>query len=191
MSADTDTKLDLSEDQTTSSKPRSAEHEAKTTEEDAGKTTYTGMATSAAASAATTATATAAGVKDNVFSMFGGGAKKEKKEDPDEPEDRSGSLKSKKEAEVVEAEADAGVLSNPLGIYELVGLLTMCSARRETMPPSLLTYTLSQLCILPRELKPRPMRSWRSRLSRCAPSSSSSIEIVENGRSEAQVMLGY
>lgn len=43
-----------------------------------GKSTYTGLA----ASAASTATIAAIGVKDNVFSMFGGGAKKEKRKNP-------------------------------------------------------------------------------------------------------------
>ena len=66
-------------------------------------TTYTEMATNAAGSATTAA----AGVKDSVFSMFGGGAKKEKKEEPEgETEDRSGSSKAKKDAEA--ADADEG-----------------------------------------------------------------------------------
>ena len=55
---------------------------------------YTEMATAATNSA----TSAAVGVKDSVFSMFGGGAKKEKKED-DEAQDRSGSSKAQKEAE--------------------------------------------------------------------------------------------
>ena len=59
------------------------------------KATYTDMASSAATSAATAAT----GVKDSVFSMFGGGAKKETKDEAEEPEDRSGSAKAQKEAE--------------------------------------------------------------------------------------------
>ena len=58
------------------------------------QSSYTGMA-SAATSSATNA---AVGVKDSVFSMFGGGAKKDKKED-DEAQDRSGSSKAQKEAE--------------------------------------------------------------------------------------------
>ena len=66
-------------------------------------TSYTEMASNAAGSATTAAV----GVKDSVFSMFGGGAKKEKKEEPEgETEDRSGSSKAKKDAEV--AEADGG-----------------------------------------------------------------------------------
>ncbi|CAD6576552.1 MAG: hypothetical protein ASARMPREDX12_007928 [Alectoria sarmentosa] len=66
-------------------------------------TSYVDMASNAAGSATTAA----AGVKDSVFSMFGGGAKKEKKEEPEgETEDRSGSSKAKKDAEA--AEADEG-----------------------------------------------------------------------------------
>lgn len=66
-------------------------------------TSYTEMASNAAGSA----TIAAAGVKDSVFSMFGGGAKKEKKEEPEgEVEDRSGSSKAKKDAEA--AEGDGG-----------------------------------------------------------------------------------
>ena len=71
------------------------------------KPTYTELA----ASAATTATNAAMGVKDNVFSMFGGGVKKEKKEESkDVPQEASGSSKAQKEREKekeAEAEADA------------------------------------------------------------------------------------
>ncbi|KAL9587424.1 MAG: hypothetical protein Q9212_000239 [Teloschistes hypoglaucus] len=62
--------------------------------------TYTEMAQSAA----TSATNAAAGVKDNVFSMFGGGAKKEKKEEAvDDAAETSGSAKAKRDAEAAEA----------------------------------------------------------------------------------------
>lgn len=65
--------------------------EVKPTEEK----TVTEQATDAATSAAAT-------VKDNVFSMFGGGPKKEKKEETDEGADEpSGSAKAKKDAEVI------------------------------------------------------------------------------------------
>jgi Ran-binding protein 1 len=46
-------------------------------------------------------TGAASTVSDNVFSMFGGGAKKEVKED-DEEQDRSGSSKAQKEKEAGE-----------------------------------------------------------------------------------------
>lgn len=58
-------------------------------------------ASAAAANVASTATAAATGVKDSVFSMFGGGAKKEKKEeeDDDAKNEPSGSSKAKKDEE--------------------------------------------------------------------------------------------
>lgn len=62
-------------------------------QEAAKQQTYTEMASNATANA----TAAAAGVKDSVFSMFGGGAKKEKKVEPEDDEDEpSGSSKAKK-----------------------------------------------------------------------------------------------
>jgi Ran-binding protein 1 len=57
----------------------------------------TEQATNVASTVATTASTAAAGVADNVFSMFGGGAKKEKVEDEDRG-DNSGSAKAQKEA---------------------------------------------------------------------------------------------
>lgn len=165
MSATTDAKLEPTDEQTTTNEFRSAQHEADTTaqakgtEEDKAKSTYTDMATSAATSAATTATAAAAGVKDNVFSMFGGGAKKEKREEPDEPEDRSGSSKAKKDAEAAEAEAEGEVRSKPAGAIRSVGLLTVGSARRQKTLPNLQKYTSSQWCISPRKSKQKPMRN--------------------------------
>lgn len=71
--------------------------------------TYVGAATTAASSAASTAATTAQGVKDSVFSMFGGGAKKpEKTEDKEEVEgqDRSGSAKAAKDAKAADEDAD-------------------------------------------------------------------------------------
>merc|ERR1711939_608676 len=59
--------------------------------------TLTEQASSAASAAATTATTAASNVADNVFSMFGGGAKKEKVEDEDRGEN-SGSAKAQKAA---------------------------------------------------------------------------------------------
>lgn len=78
--------------------------------EDKAKSTYTEMAQSAA----TSATNAAAGVKDNVFSMFGGGAKKEKKEEPvDDAAETSGSAKAKRDAEAADAnkEGEGGEVS--------------------------------------------------------------------------------
>lgn len=62
----------------------------------ASTSTYTDMASNAASSV----TSAAAGMKDNVFSMFGGGQKKERKPDPeDDVDEPSGSSKAKKDAE--------------------------------------------------------------------------------------------
>ena len=63
--------------------------------------TYTGIATSAAGTAAETATNAAVGVRDTMFSMFGGGEKKEVKDEKitESEEDRSGSAKAIKEKE--------------------------------------------------------------------------------------------
>lgn len=69
------------------------------------------MASNAASSVAGTAGATAQGVKDSVFSMFGGGAKKEKKEEDEgagqgAEEDRSGSSKAKRDEKEKEKETE-------------------------------------------------------------------------------------
>lgn len=96
-----------SDPKTTQDIPGSDAEPQSTTNEpvlDKGKSTYTEMA----ASAASSATSAAVGMKDNVFSMFGGGAKKEKKEDPkDDPEEASGS--SKKAQKEAEAEGEVGL----------------------------------------------------------------------------------
>lgn len=91
--------------------PKSTQEELKSTEQpqeahhepvaEKGMSTITGLASSAA----TTATTAALGMKDNVFSMFGGGAKKEKKEATDEPGEASGSAKAQKESEAAAAAA--------------------------------------------------------------------------------------
>lgn len=112
MSSDTGAKIDSKEVQVPSTESRPAEHdkesatvkdplEASTASEEKPKTTYTEMAQSTA----TSASSAAAGVKDSVFSMFGGGAKKEKREEPaDDPSEPSGSSKAKRDAETVDPE---------------------------------------------------------------------------------------
>lgn len=78
---------------------------AATESTDGKPATYTEMASNAAAGAGTAA----AGVKDSVFSMFGGGAKKEKNDEPEGEVDRSGSSKAVKEKEAAEkGEAEDG-----------------------------------------------------------------------------------
>lgn len=66
--------------------------------------TYTEMASNAASGVAGSATNAATGVKDSVFSMFGGGQKKEKAPEEEGEQDRSGSSKAKKDAEEKEKE---------------------------------------------------------------------------------------
>lgn len=99
-----ETKPDQDSTPASTTSPAQAEETPKDTAPPASS--YTEMASNAAG----TATTAAAGVKDSVFSMFGGGAKKEKKEEPEgETEDRSGSSKAKKDAEAAEAEGGGEV----------------------------------------------------------------------------------
>lgn len=62
----------------------------------------TEQATNAASTAASTITTAASGVAENVFSMFGGGPKKEKKDEDEDRGDNSGSAKAQKEKEAEE-----------------------------------------------------------------------------------------
>ncbi|KIW85978.1 hypothetical protein AYO21_00955 [Fonsecaea monophora] len=105
-----DAKPTPSADQTASSDLRPAEQETNLVTNPLGdpsseapaqetkSTTYTDTAAKAASTAASTATAAATGVKDSVFSMFGGGAKKERKveEDDNAKDEPSGSSKAQK-----------------------------------------------------------------------------------------------
>ncbi|KAI9733352.1 MAG: Ran GTPase-binding protein yrb1 [Cirrosporium novae-zelandiae] len=89
---------------------KSPQSESKPTESKANDTTDTVEppttgAAELAATAASTATSTATGVKDSVFSMFGGGAKKEKKEQAEVTNEPSGSSKAQKEEGAGEDEA--------------------------------------------------------------------------------------
>lgn len=98
--AETETKLvtnPIGSDGTTETKSTSTE------EPKAAPIGFAGYATNTASNAA-------AGVKDSVFSMFGGGPKKEKKDDEDDKDDKdepSGSSKAqKKDAENSGAKKD-------------------------------------------------------------------------------------
>jgi Ran-binding protein 1 len=55
-------------------------------------------ATNVASAATSTATAAVSNVGDSIFLMFGGGAKKERKEEDEDRGDVSGSAKAQKEA---------------------------------------------------------------------------------------------
>ena len=94
--------------------PKGGEEAAPATITDTAASTATTAASTAAAAAttaATVATNAAVGMKDNVFSMFGGGAKKERKEEDETAEnDRSGSSKAKKDAE----DDDVSIALSPL-----------------------------------------------------------------------------
>ena len=110
MSSNTDTKLDPAEEQVASSEPKLAQQETELVTNPKGPQEESATGDGEHPSYTQMATSAASGVKDNVFSMFGGGAKKEKKEEPeDDTNEPSGSSKAKKDAE-----ADAEVKSRPL-----------------------------------------------------------------------------
>ena len=93
MSQPSSTKADPSPEVKAESEPQVSKTETEPTKAE-NPPTYTEAATSAATNAA-------AGVKDSVFSMFGGGAKKEKKaeeEDGEGKDEPSGSSKAQKKA---------------------------------------------------------------------------------------------
>lgn len=112
-----DVKPTPSADQTASSEPRLAQDETKLathpTENETVKNESSASElpnkpstiTDMASNAASTAASTAAGVKDSVFSMFGGGGPKKEKpaveEDEDAKNEPSGSSKAKKEDDEV------------------------------------------------------------------------------------------
>lgn len=123
--SDTKPEPDSSEASTTS--PAHTEGTPKDTTPAPAPTSYTEMASNAAGSATTAAV----GVKDSVFSMFGGGAKKEKREEPDgETEDRSGSFKAKRDAEAAEAQ-EGGEVSFPSPCLKSYIVPTMQEANHE------------------------------------------------------------
>jgi Ran-binding protein 1 len=90
----------LKQEEPTSTEPAQDAHNEPVAEK--GKSSITELASSAASSATTAAL----GMKDNVFSMFGGGAKKEKKEPEDDVDEASGSAKAKRESEAEAAGED-------------------------------------------------------------------------------------
>jgi Ran-binding protein 1 len=137
MSDATEAKPTPSATQSASSEPRIAKDETEMLKNPSGDASteapnkhesYAETATNAASNVASTATAAAAGVKDSVFSMFGGGAKKEKKVegDDDAKDEPSGSSKAKKEDDEVQ-------LPKPLQIH-----LTNSSCRRSQTRRSLM-----------------------------------------------------
>jgi Ran-binding protein 1 len=91
-----ETKPTPAADQTASSEPRLAQDETKLATNPVGDESK--EAPNSNATITETVGNAAAGVKDSVFSMFGGGAKKEKKvdDDDDAKDEPSGSSKAKK-----------------------------------------------------------------------------------------------
>lgn len=98
MSDATEPKPTPSADQAASSEPRLAADETKLATDPIGDESKAAPATTGS-TVTETVTNAAVGVKDSVFSMFGGGAKKEKKveEGDDAKEEPSGSSKAKKD----------------------------------------------------------------------------------------------
>ena len=92
--ADTETKPELAPEQPAAPGPQLAEDEtekattASKPSEEKSAPSISEMASNAASSATTA-------VKDNVFAMFGGGPKKERKEETEEVDEPSGSSKAK------------------------------------------------------------------------------------------------
>jgi Ran-binding protein 1 len=116
------------------------------TDKDTSTSSYTEMATNAATGVAGTATTAAAGMKDSVFSMFGGGAKKDKApEEAGEP-DRSGSSKAHKDAEAAKEEGgEEGVSAEgPVNEHQQLGASYMAPHCTAVSASFLLTYCLPQ-----------------------------------------------
>jgi Ran-binding protein 1 len=98
-------KLNVAETDLATKPLHADEKKEESKEAPAAGATLTEQATNAATSAASTVTTAASGVAENVFSMFGGGPKKEKVEDEDRGEN-SGSAKAQKEKEAEENPED-------------------------------------------------------------------------------------
>lgn len=159
---------------------------AKEVPEEAATATVTGEATqekpAAAASSVTetvtnaAATATSA-VKDNMFSMFGGGPKKEKREEADDADEPSGASKGKAPE-----------------VRQVIFSINTCKLmldRRRTQRMRSRMSNLPPLSTSPKKLTPKPTRNSRSRRSRCALSFSNSTESRGSGRSGVLAMSGY
>lgn len=145
----------------------------------------TEQATTAASTAAATVTSAASGVAENVFSMFGGGPKKEKVEDEDRGEN-SGSAKAQKEKDAEENPEVGGNHNNNL---IMLGILLTHIYRMRPLNPRM--FTSSLLSVSLRKLRSRPTKSSRNRLSRCAPSFSSLFVRQTSRKSVELVMLDF
>jgi hypothetical protein len=112
--------------------------------------------------------------------MFGGGIKKEKKEEDQDRGDVSGSAKAQKEAAAEE---------NPevrLRYIHMLKKFLMTVDRRRRLSQK--TSILNPLSASPRRLRSKPTKNLRSRPSRCAQSFLSLSGSPTSGRSVAQAM---
>lgn len=91
MAEPSETKLNPSAEQTSTTEPTLAKEETEKLTTGVTESSETQKPVSFADLASNAA----AGVKDNVFAMFGGGAKKEKREEKDDADEPSGSSKNK------------------------------------------------------------------------------------------------
>lgn len=143
MSANTETKQDPLAEQAAPREPTADAPEGKDSEPqtqsshvettpEKGKSTYTELASSAA----TFGTTAAVGVKNEVFSMFGGGAKKEKKVEPEDDDvEASGSSKAQKAAEAEgEGEVSKPIQHSSLGCLLLANPWFTFQGRRTRIP---------------------------------------------------------
>ena len=133
----------------------------------------------------------ASSTKDSLFSMFGGGSKEKKRA---EPEDDIKDKAERKEGGKADAEVCSCLVSScRMSALELgfgsCGADTERSSRAKRSRNPLMC-TLNPSSTSQRRSRPRPMRRWRSRPSRCEPSCSDSIENRVNGRSGALVTSG-
>ena len=133
--ADTDPKLSKVTEpsaETEASKPTATATEGESKPAETAESASAGI-TTGAASAATA-------VKENVFSMFGGGPKRDKKEEQDDVDEPSGSSKAKKEEDVSKSVSISLTLERFLVYFLLpdVGqeLLTLTLSYRKRRPKS-------------------------------------------------------
>jgi hypothetical protein len=120
--------------------------------------------------------AAASAMKDNVFSMFGGGPKKEKKEEEDAVDEPSGSSKAQPKDEV-----RYPCRNHPDSDVHKANTSRNC--RKRIPKPLNQTPTSSLLSTSLKRSRPRRTKNWRRASSRCAPSCSSLTARAGSGRS--------
>jgi hypothetical protein len=131
------------------------------------------------------ATAATTAVKDNVFSMFGGGPKKDKVEEVEGENDRSGSAKA------IAAKEGADVRSQYSSSFSIITPLIPTHRTRRSPMKSSQMFTSNPSSVSRRKSRPRPMKNSRSACSRCELSSSNSTANHASGKSGVLVMSDY